>query len=194
MINYLYQTPVYITKMTGHEKYKEQFYPYLDKDEYFWQLGDWDCVCSTTIGNPKNTELPWQDISVECVEHVQRFLSIFKPKKDFGVMCDSWLNRYEYNQGQEQHNHVSHNTHFSCAYMLKTPEKSGKFVFSDKNQDFYSSIGLYRYCDDVPGRTNYPKQDEGTLIIFPSNLDHYVTQNQSNQIRATISMNFTLTE
>ena len=39
-----------------------------------------------------------------------------------------------------------------------------------------------------------PPLEEGDIVFFPSNLEHYVSNNTSDQVRSTISANFVLSE
>ena len=44
-------------------------------------------------------------------------------------------------------------------------------------------------CHGMNGKA-IPKQKQGTLLIFPSNLAHFVLPNKQDQYRVTISGNF----
>jgi len=185
--------PLYVARMEGHEKYKEQFMPFLEDERYFHSLPEWASSSDTTMGHPLNNDLPWQDITNEAIKHMFSFLEdTFELNQKCMCYADPWLNKYRKGDFQEQHSHANLNVHFSSAYMLLKPSDQNNFVFVDKIQDYYSQIGLGRFCDNIPDKFYMPEQDEGILLIFPSHLDHFVIPNRSDNQRATISMNFRL--
>lgn len=185
--------PIYEVKMKNHELYKEQFMPFVNNDDYFTKMPYWASSSDTTMGHEKNNELPWNDITKEAIDHVFDYISNFELTQQVQCYADPWLNRYYKGDYQEQHNHSNLHVHFSCAYMLSSPDTESHFVFVDRTQDYYNQIGLGRFCNKIPEKLYTPNQDEGTLLIFPSHLDHYVKPNRSDDVRATISMNFYLT-
>jgi ectoine hydroxylase-related dioxygenase (phytanoyl-CoA dioxygenase family) len=80
--------------------------------------------------------------------------------------------------------------------MLKLPPDSGRFVFYRNTYDFFHSSSLPS-CSSEPFRYNNritPPLREGDIVFFPSVLEHYVTVNESDETRATISANFTIKE
>ena len=94
------------------------------------------------------------------------------------------------------HNRPFGRAHISCAYMLKTPPKSGNFVFYNDTYDYFHQTGLPNLSSQpfkYNNRITLPCE-EGEIIYFPSNLGHYVSNNESNDIRATISANFVVRE
>jgi hypothetical protein len=184
--------PIYVGKMERHEYYKEQFMPFLKDDKYFMKHKEWASANDTTLGHPLNKELPWEEIADEAIHHVFQYLQPFYPKDNIQCYADPWLNRYFKDDYQEVHSHTAMNTNFSCAYMLVKPDDEHNFCFVDKVQEFWNSIGIDRYCERVPEKMFVPEQEEGTIIIFPSNLDHFVKRNASEGMRASISMNFLL--
>lgn len=65
----------------------------------------------------------------------------------------------------------------SCAFWIKVPPNSGDLVFQ------YSS-NPYRIHQEVV------KSEPCKFAMFDSTLPHFVTKNQSNDLRVVISMNF----
>ena len=180
--------------MEGHEQYKKQFMPFLHDDQYFIKHKEWASGNDTTMAHPLNKELPWTDITQEAIRHVFNYLDQFQLATRVNCYADPWLNRYYKNDYQETHTHCAINTMFSCAYMLLKPNDDINFYFVDKTQDYWTQIGLGRFCNLIPEKSYAPEQSEGTLVIFPSHLEHFVKGNSSEDMRATISMNFYLTE
>ena len=60
--------------------------------------------------------------------------------------------------------------------MLKTPPKSGNFVFYNDTYDYFHQTGLFNlFTFKYNNRITSPCE-EGEIIYFPSNLGHYVIQ------------------
>ena len=192
MIVDVFSIPVYSTKLKGHEEYKKELLPYVSNDDYFHNVQSWDSKTETTFMHPLNHEIPWKNLILEVNEHLYKYLTIFDEHTPYRIGTDAWINRYKFSDYQEQHNHVGENNFFSCVYMLNTPHNSGNFAFVNRDLDFYSSIGFYKIFNITPSRIFIPPLVEGDLLIFPSYMDHYVTKNNTNNIRSTVSMNFTL--
>jgi uncharacterized protein (TIGR02466 family) len=192
MIVDMFSVPVYYTTLEKHEIYKKTFLSFVEDDQYFQEAKNWDSKTETTFMHPLNQTLPWRDLVNDVSTHLFEYMKIFDPHSKYRIGTDAWLNRYKFGGYQEQHNHVGEKNFFSCAYMLDVPDDSGKFVFVDTNLDFYASVGFYKVFNIVPSRAFIPPLKEGDLIIFPSYMDHYVTKNNTDRVRSTISMNFTL--
>lgn len=190
MIQQIFSTPIFITKLPNHEKVKEQFLPFLKDNKYFAKAEGWHGNLDTTFPNEPVNELPWQDFFSSAVNVAAEFI------KEIGVINNvqfhgtAWLNRYYNGNYQEIHNHIGNNNAISCAYMLELPNESGNFVFFKEGQDFWND-SIRQLCHDFDYSNRYtPKLEEGDIVFFPSNLSHYVTYNNSNNRRATISANF----
>ena len=76
--------------------------------------------------------------------------------------------------------------------MMKTPPDSGKFMFYNNVYDHFWQTDLpalstsdFKYNNRIT-----PPMEEGDIIYFPSNLNHYVSPNNTEKTRATISANF----
>jgi len=188
----IFGCPIYIGKIKNHLKYKELFQPFIDDDRYFIRHPDWASETLTTCGCTSNEVMPWHDITQEAMDHLFTYLDAFSLRQNVEAHASPWLNKYYKGDYQELHNHTAHHVHFSSAYMLQTADDDINFCFVDKTQDFWPAIGMDRFCERLPQKYFIPEQTEGTIIIFPSNLDHYVKGNKNNTIRATISINFCL--
>ena len=190
MIHTLYSDDIYITKLPQHKQIKELLMPFALRDDLFIET-EWNCDVQTTMSE-KNPELPWSRVVPFFIEQMKEYIKWFEPKKAFEIRAAPWMCRYKKGAFQEQHNHLGiFNEQFSCAYFMNNPPNSSKFIFSN-SQDYYTAAGWRNFFDKPPERLYEPSQEEGTLIIFPSHLDHYVTPNQSDETRVSISMNFAL--
>jgi len=119
---------------------------------------------------------------LEKINNYKNELSILNNLK----METGWFNIYKKNDYQEFHDHGEHS--LSAVYFLKSdPKKDAKLIFKNPipnsyNMPEYTFINFSKKAiyDPVPGR----------LIIFPSNLEHCVEQQKTNNIRISIAYNF----
>jgi uncharacterized protein (TIGR02466 family) len=92
---------------------------------------------------------------------------------------NSWINFYEKNNYQEPHSHGK--STYSAVYFLDVPTGSAPICFINPRIDElgnnFSSSWIY-----------YPKPN--TLILFRSNLLHYVLQGENNEKRISIALNY----
>ena len=88
-----------------------------------------------------------------------------------------WGHIHEKNMSTNLHNHNT--SYVSAVVYLKLPEGSGDIVFRPR----------YNQYDNVAYSSTF-KPEEGTYFIFPGYLDHFVTRNQSNEKRISLSINF----
>ena len=79
---------------------------------------------------------------------------------------------------------------------MKKTKDYGYFVLYKKGETCLHQSGLpalskqpFRYNNRVT-----PPLEEGDIVFFPSNLEHYVSNNTSDQVSSTISANFVLSE
>lgn len=191
----LFSIPVYKTVLSNHDAIREDFKGVLEDDSHFSKIPTWYSNVDTTFGNREADKLPWQKFIQSAVIGLNDYIEVFNLDlpKEYRVEC--WLNRYSPNQYQEIHNHAGESV-ISCAYMMRTPPDSGSFVFYKNQYDCFHQAGLPRLSSE-PFKFNNrvtPPLEEGEIIYFPSNLEHYVSENRSNEIRATISANFIVTE
>ena len=191
----LYSIPVFAEPLETHNQVQEDFTNIIQDDSNFNKYPSWYCNVDTTFGLPDSNKLPFHNFIKGAVAGLNTYL------KKLGVDCsvsygvECWLNRYSKNQHQELHNHAGESV-ISCAYMLKLPPNSGRFVFYRNTYDFFHGSSLpslstepFRYNNRIT-----PPLREGDIVFFPSVLEHYVTVNESDETRVTISANFTVNE
>lgn len=192
MIKNIFGTPILITDLPNHYGIKEEFSKYLKEDKYFETVQGWNCNVETTY-NTDSAELPWNMFIESVMFCVYEYIEEFKFKSQPQMSISCWANRYKNNQYQEVHNHLSNNNAISLSYMMDLPENSGDFVFYKEGNDFWHTVGVSSLCDEnstiMSNNRFTPKVREGSVILFPSYLDHYVTYNKSQNTRATISAN-----
>jgi hypothetical protein len=191
MIMQLGSVPIYAGKVENYKEHLDLLKPFIDDDSYWRQTSEWMSLTQSTMGHEKNTELPWDKILPDLDKHFQWYLDIFKPRAQFGIQTRPWLNRYEKGGWQEQHNHLGSHAHFSMAYMIDTQDQQN-FIFSDQPGNWHDYMGIGHLFENWPERSFVPDQESGTILIFPSALDHFVMPNKSDEYRITASANFYL--
>lgn len=130
------------------------------------------------------------------IEHYFRGLQL-----DWRIDDEPWYTAYGRGQKADQHEHMT--SDFSAVHFLKfNPEVHEPIRFV--HPEFTKTKYLSRFkpyltnnlgtCD----RQSYykehyvPEINEGDFIIFPSELEHMVWSNNSDELRVTIAFNFSL--
>jgi len=129
-------------------------------------------------------------IEKHCEHYVRKYLTI-KSNAQF-YLLNSWSNIHSPGEHSQIHCHA--NSIISGVYYPIFPKKSGGIYFHkswnyknliDQNimLDFeeYNYITASKYLLDI---------EEGTIVMFPSHLDHSVDKNKSNGKRYSIAFNF----
>lgn len=183
----LFGYPVSVYKMPRHADIQNQFDEYVKDDQYFSTVEAWHSNVETTFRKKESLDLPWDLVLSNLQDLVDKFISENFTLKtpSIEIKTQAWLNRYKQFQYQEVHTHSLGNNMISCAYMLKVPEKSSKFLFYKEEFSFWDNAPI-----SYQGQTYDPNLAEGDVVFFPSNLSHFVTPNESTDIRLTISANF----
>ena len=116
-------------------------------------------------------------------------------------VLDMWFNYYSNGEYQESHTHIQpdmfvERTHFSCIHYLKfDPEVHQPTVFSDP-------LAMIRRTNSIElDSNNYneryePQVREGSIIMFPPYLEHYVPKSNPtpDNPRITVAFNIVLEE
>jgi len=101
--------------------------------------------------------------------------SLVVPHSGIGFSFDEfWFNIMEPGDSTSWHNHKEQ-AFMSGVYYLQVPKNSGHLLFRMKKHNEF----IY----------NLIKVKTGKVVLFPSSLDHSVEQNNSNQVRISISFN-----
>lgn len=202
MFELLFGSLIYKTQMPNHESIKEKFLPFLNDPSSFSESDNWDCNCDTTIHNDDlNSKLPWE-IFFENIQYgLGPYIQEIGLKEEFkdNIQAYAWANRYHKGQHQEVHAHTGDDNLISCAYILDQADDntvenngaSGQFIFYNSAFEPFppSHMHLFYEPERWTSRHN-PFLQEGDIIFFPSTLNHYVTWNKTDNIRASISANF----
>ena len=107
---------------------------------------------------------------------------------------EGWKNINEPGNFNVKHNHPRSN--LSGVLWIKAPKDSGNIVFTSPHI-FNRYQELDSYTDEFKLNSNcymtyYFPPKEGRLLIFPSDLEHEVKENKSDEDRISYSFNITL--
>jgi uncharacterized protein (TIGR02466 family) len=110
-----------------------------------------------------------------------------KYNDDNSYICtNSWFNIYKNNNYQEPHSH--YNCSYSAVYFPKAPSGSGDIVF--QNPNIYEILPSE---DSLVGTSTWKYTPvEGMLVIFKSNLRHFVLHGTNIEDRVSIASNYIL--
>jgi len=100
-------------------------------------------------------------------------------------ITDSWLNCNK--PGEQHHRHNHPNSIVSGVFYIDTDQYTGNIVF---NSSHYSNIEIETTESNIYNSKTWSLSPmPGTLILFPSSLEHSVTKNQSVKDRISLSFN-----
>jgi len=130
------------------------------------------------------------DIESHCELFVRKYLTIKDNAKFY--LQNSWCNIHGPNENSQIHYHA--NSLLSGVYYPILPKDSGDIAFHRGNiytNIFHHSIRFeYKENNNLTAEKYILNVKEGTIIIFPSHLEHSVEKNNSNENRYSIAFNF----
>lgn len=190
---------VFHTPISNHEEIKKRFLPQIDglikeKSELFGS-DNWKCDCKTSFFSKENsnsflndTELlksiVWDPLDQMLSESITINGGLntqqirYQPSKS--SLIHLWFNQYQKGQFQEPHDHAegvfkNERSTFSGIYLLELNETNTTTFMAKVGNPHYS----FQFFTD--------HLTEGTVIIFPSSLTHYV--NPVKTRKTSISFN-----
>jgi len=104
-------------------------------------------------------------------------------------VSDLWAHVTPPGRNTQCHHHLP--DHLSCAYYVKTPQDCGNLRLLDDRKyrigepDSTTPNAMTGHWMEVPAK-------EGLMVIFPSWLNHQVSENRANEARVSLSMNAAL--
>ncbi len=185
-MHYIYPSDfLFWGRANNHSKIKEQLYSKIKNklsDTESKQTQFWLCDVNTEFFDPANEVVnKYLDLITTSIyplldQMFSEIPNIQKPTSS--VVSKIWYNHYEKAQYQEVHSH-SVNSTLSGIYLLHLEEPNKTVFYS-----YGSSVNLL----STPTK-QLTEAVEGDIIIFPSNLLHYVLPCEKN--RVSIAFNIT---
>ena len=108
------------------------------------------------------------------------------------TMLNSWGMKHVKNDWAQSHYHS--NSFISGVVYLKTNKNSGHFIFNKNSSwnNIFSNCLKFEYVEYTQENSDqwFILPEEGNIILFPSFLEHSVSQNKSDEDRYCCSFNF----
>ena len=169
-----------------------------------WPTQIWECKLS--LDQKFNLNL-WEDIckintssastDFNLFEHQGQYIQTLKEKlietanvvlfdldKEIKSISRGWVNFNSVGASAQPHSHF---VNLVGVYYISSPENGGDLCLIDP------SPGTRISGKDKTGNTGYfIKPTSSTLVLFPGLINHFVTQNNSNEPRISVAINFVI--
>jgi len=199
----LFSVPLFRTKAKHHDKIREHVDHVIDDIK----------TNNTQPTNPEGVPLNiWSDYFPESgiesrqdtydlyLDDLKEFMEFagYKQTHNWKTSIRAWMNIGGKGSMQEEHAHICHGVTWSAVHYVKfDPEQHIPTVFI--NPLFRSHWELCQptnIAEEQPYEwglvKSAPEVEEGDLVIFPAWLRHESVLHQSEELRATVAINFTI--
>tara|TARA_R100001509_G_scaffold93969_1_gene54365 strand:- start:2250 stop:2819 length:570 start_codon:yes stop_codon:yes gene_type:complete len=121
---------------------------------------------------------------------IRNALFSFNIKNSYVKFLNAWVNKNTQNSYNNIHIHP--HSHFAIVYYIKIPKDPGLLVFrrNDQTVEMQAYDEFFKTTDSFNKFEVEPKKQ--LFILFPSHLQHYVTINNTNEDRISLSCNIKL--
>lgn len=184
LVHQLWSTPIY-----------ENYIPVKDDWVNFAKNEDYKRMASENGDITKDyyilEKLP--ELKKEIKNHVNLFVDKYlKVTKNVSFyLTNSWI--VQHNPGDHSQNHFHTNSLLSGVYYLNVPKDSGNIMFLRHEQThfvFPSSFNIEFYEGTSQNCYEYPiDATDGKILIFPSQVNHSVLHNKTNEKRYSLAFN-----
>ena len=192
--NLFFSTPVWATKIDNYKETNEEIYNYIKK----MQTEDQSGIVKSNVKGWHSKNFNLKDVEVI------NFINLISPNinqvlldmnwdtnKQTGKISGMWSIINTGGASNARHHHG--NSDISAAYYVRAPENCGEIVFYDPRPAPVYSHPIANKPNYLNAMVNSINPTEGSLVLFPSYLDHSVNANQSDDERIVISFNINLT-
>jgi len=189
----IWSTPIYhrVLEKPTQNKIKSLMEPFI-KDDLLDEDGFDLSNQKSSIRNPNNVNLPWQEY-INCLNpEFNNFFTELEPIRPFELTVGAnWINKYDLNDFQETHDHIFKNVAFSCVYYYEMPEQEnpiGRTFFlnrygsESKVKDLNTTFKFFSNHEKISVNAQ-----TGSFVIFPSWLQHFTVP--TKKLRITITTN-----
>jgi uncharacterized protein (TIGR02466 family) len=146
--------------------------------------------------NPIDRNPILDDLIKHITPTIYEFLNKFSFKNKIEITFKRpWITINKKNNANQTHTHAG--ADFSCVYYIKTPKNCGNLIF-------YHNPYINYGCKYFKFKTNefnelnslswHVEPKEGTLVMFPSYLEHSVEENKSNEKRISMAFDINIKE
>ena len=188
-----FSTPIWINQINNHERINTELKNYIYKQKE-----------KNPEGNKKSNVNGWHSDDFDLKnENLKNFISEISKNLGTAMNDMSWdldsqlvkitsmwaiINRKD--AFNEKHHHGS--SALSAAYYLKAEKNAGDIVLFDPRQANVFHHPFSKEVNDINAQVQSITPRPGTLVLFPSYLEHKVNPNLSNEERIVISFNVSL--
>tara|TARA_Y200000002_G_C22628709_1_gene641450 strand:- start:524 stop:1120 length:597 start_codon:yes stop_codon:yes gene_type:complete len=188
--NLLFPTPVWTIQLNDYKNVNEEMYKFIKSKQK-----------NDEIGIKKSNVKGWHSKDFDLNDkEPQNFIAFVLPsieqvmndmnwdkKRQIAKVNNMWAIINKGGSANLRHQHG--NSTISGAYYVRAPINSGDIVFYDPRP-----APVYSYPNVVNpnllnAQVNGVNPKEGSLVLFPSYLDHSVNENLTNEERIVISFN-----
>ncbi len=194
---------VYWKQITDHQKIKETIYPKImdTKDTLPMPWTSCNAQSSLSLSDLNDGILTPQILNKVIWEPFDDFLKEFSSSYSLKLgspkasKAERWFNIYDEGSYQEVHNHISPS--FTFAGNEFHPMYSGIYILHQTGPN----KTCFRKTSNTPGTFvgdaytydtgNIESIKEGTVIMFPNHLDHYVLPAEGERVTVSFNINST---
>ena len=178
----IFPTPVMKFKM--NRNFTKSEYDFVKKHE---------AIYLQNSGNKysKNTfilnEIEMKDINKFCDDAIQSyFKNIINPITNTSInITQSWLNYTKMNGFHHEHDHPNS----IVSGVLYISANKDNDVISFRRSDYKQIQIFYKEANDYNTIQTDIRVESGDLVLFPSNVSHFVPQTENNQTRISLAFN-----
>lgn len=154
---------------------------YQTNDITYYQSADFNNVDDSKV---------YEDVFIKPAIEFIKTLNCIKQNIDLSL-SNYWINLNSKNDYNQLHNHP--NSHISGVYYIEAHKNSGNIVFQNHNllasgfnnsNIFFNNPNFWTHYTIIP--------ETYDLILFPSELLHFVTPNNTNKKRISMAFNLIL--
>jgi hypothetical protein len=179
-------------KLEEIQKIEILFSDYINDNNNFEFPPNWGCDVKSSLYIDSNEDPIWGELFNIITPYLINFVNSCNPKRTVDILpVEVWVNKYDFGNFQEQHDHCSRNSNISMVYFHKLNEDDNcSFQFYNEQQQFYKQSGLSEIFDvDSLEYSFIPDIEQGSIIFFPSHYIHSVSTHKGTKTRITFSAN-----
>ncbi len=191
--NLFFSTPVWVSVLENYRETNEDIYSYIKNLEKSDKKG----VIKSNVKGWHSQDFNMQD------KEPQQFIKLISSRIQQVLIDMDWDSKSQSTKitsmwaiinrgGAANVRHHHGNSAISAAYYVRAPKNCGNIVFYDPRPAPVFSHPRAIKPNKLNAMVNAVTPIEGSLVLFPSYLDHSVDQNLSNEERVVISFNINL--